>query len=96
VNELMPRIADEDSNRLSFRIKPGDKAVILRATELVGSNITDFVVRTVLEEARKIITRNERIVLSERDSLRVLEALENPLAANDKLIEAVEALPVDP
>ncbi|RWE79234.1 MAG: DUF1778 domain-containing protein, partial [Mesorhizobium sp.] len=85
----MPRSAVPDSQRMSFRIKPADKAVILRATQLAGAaGITDFVLRTVLDASREIIERNDRIVLSERDGLRVLEALENPPAPNEKLIGA--------
>ncbi len=82
--------------RMSFRIKPADKAVILRATQLAGaSGITDFVLRTVLEASREIIQRNHRIVLSERDGLRVLEALETPPAPNERLVAAAKALPAD-
>lgn len=92
----MPRPAVSDSQRMSFRIKPADKAVILRATQLAGAaGITDFVLRTVLDASREIIERNDRIVLSERDGLRVLEALENPPAPNEKLIAAARALPAD-
>lgn len=92
----MPRAAVSDNERLSFRIKPADKATILRATEIAGAaGITDFVMRTVLEASRDIIQRNDRIVLSERDGLRVLEALENPPAPNEKLIAAAKALPAD-
>ncbi len=85
----MPRAAVSDSQRMSFRIKPADKAMILRATEIAGAaGITDFVLRTVLEASRDIIERNDRIVLSERDTLKVLEALENPPAPNEKMIAA--------
>lgn len=92
----MPRSAVSDNERMSFRIKPADKAMILRATQLAGAaGITDFVLRTVLDASREIIQRNERIVLSERDGLRVLEALENPPPPNEKLIAAAKALPAD-
>ncbi|TIU41520.1 MAG: DUF1778 domain-containing protein, partial [Mesorhizobium sp.] len=50
----MPRSAVSDSQRMSFRIKPADKAVILRATQLAGAaGITDFVLRTVLDASRE-------------------------------------------
>lgn len=92
----MPRAAVSDSQRMSFRIKPADKAMILRATEIAGAaGITDFVLRTVLEASRDIIERNDHIVLSERDTLKVLEALENPPAPNEKMIAAARALPAD-
>lgn len=92
----MPRAAVSDNERLSLRIKPADKAAILRATEITGAaGITDFVLRTVLEASRDIIERNDRIVLSDRDARKVLEALENPPAPNERLIAAAKALPAD-
>lgn len=72
-----------------------DKAVILRATQLAGaSGITDFVLRTVLDASREIIARNDKIHLSERDSLRVLEAIEPP-TPNARLIVAAKARPAN-
>ena len=41
--------------------------------------------------AQEAIERTEHIVLSERDSLRVFELLENPPQANTKLIATVKA-----
>ncbi len=46
-----------------------------------------------LEAARKVIEQAERVVLSERDSLRVLEALENPPEPNARLQAAARRLP---
>jgi uncharacterized protein (DUF1778 family) len=40
--------------------------------------VTSFIMRTVLPAAREVMDRAERIVLSERDTVRVLELLENP------------------
>ena len=69
---------------------------LIGVAEIAGAaGITDFVLRTVLEASRDIIERNDRIVLSERDALRVLEALENPPAPNEKMIAAARALPAD-
>ena len=41
-------------------------------------DVTSFIMRTVLPAAREVMDRAERIVLSERDTVRVLELLENP------------------
>jgi len=38
----------------------------------------------------------EQVALSERDTLRVLDALENPPAPNAKLLAAAHALPIQP
>jgi uncharacterized protein (DUF1778 family) len=43
-----------------------------------------------------VIEEAEHVRLSERDSLRVLDVLENPPAPNAKLLAAAEALPQRP
>lgn len=89
----MPRPAVEESSRMSIRIDPKDKAMILRAARYRKTDLTSFVVSNSLETAKAIIAEEESIALSERDSLRVLDALENPPAPNAKLSAAARALP---
>ena len=55
--------------------------------------MTEFIIRTALREAKSVIEEHERLKLSKRDSLRVLEILEHPPAANAKLRKAASALP---
>jgi len=66
---------------------------MMRAAALEHTNLTSFILNTALEAAQSAIDRFERINLSERDSLRVLELLESPPAPNDKLKAAARALP---
>ena len=89
----MPRSTVEDNSRMSVRIQPKDKALLLRAVALEDTDLTDFVVRTAVKAAREVIEQNERVYLSKQDSLRVLELLENPPAPNAKLLAAASALP---
>jgi len=65
----------------------------MRAVALEHTDMTDFILRHALEAARKVIEQAERVVLSERDSLRVLEALENPPEPNARLQAAARRLP---
>lgn len=44
--------------------------------------------RSALPEARKIVDRAERIVLSERDTARILKLLENPPKPTPALLAA--------
>lgn len=92
----MPRSARNENSRLALRIRPADKAVLLRAVALEGTDLTDFVLRTALREAQAVIEEHERVKLSKRDSLRVLELLENPPAPNAKLRKAARAMPERP
>lgn len=92
----MPRTAVEDNKRLALRIRPRDKATILRGSVLADTDMTDFIVKTAVRAAQELIDKSEKVSLSARDSLRVLDLLEHPPAANDRLRAAAKALPALP
>jgi uncharacterized protein (DUF1778 family) len=58
--------------------------------------LTGFVVENALRAAKDVIEEAERVQLSKRDSLRVLDLLENPPAPNAKLLAAAKVLPRRP
>jgi uncharacterized protein (DUF1778 family) len=89
----MPRAAVENNSRVALRILPADKARLMRASALAHTDLTDFILRNVLRAADAVIEQAERVVLSERDSLRVLELLEHPPIPNARLVAAARALP---
>jgi uncharacterized protein (DUF1778 family) len=89
----MPRRAVEDNSRMSLRVRPEDKALLLRAVALNNTDLTDFVLRHALRAARAVIEEADHVQLSGRDSLRVLSLLENPPAPTAKLLAAARALP---
>jgi len=89
----MPRAAVKDNSRMSLRIRPTDKALLMRAVSYTHTDLTDFVLKNALQAARDVIAKAEQVSLSERDSLRVLDVLENPPAPNAKLLAAAHALP---
>lgn len=89
----MPRIAVEDNSRMSLRISPDEKELLLRAVALKHTHLTDFVIRHALRAAKAVIEEADHVQLSGRDSLRVLDVLENPPAPNAKLRAAARALP---
>lgn len=89
----MPQVLVEKNRRMSLRIPAEEKALLMRAAALQQMNLTEFVVRTSVEAARAAIERTERLLLSERDSLCVLDLLENPPAPNAKLLAAAATLP---
>jgi uncharacterized protein (DUF1778 family) len=89
----MPRLAIEDNSRMSLRIRPEEKALLLRAVALDQTDLTDFVIRNALRAARAVIAKADRQPITERDILRVLDLLENPPAPNATLRAAARALP---
>jgi uncharacterized protein (DUF1778 family) len=70
--------AVSETGRIELRIDPADKAVLARAAALEHTDVTGFILRNILPAAREVIERSERLVLSERDSVRVLELLHLP------------------
>jgi len=89
----MPRAAVEDNSRLSLRIPAEHKALLLRAVTLQRTDLTEFVLQHALRAATEVIEQSERLRLSERDSARVLELLEQPPEPNARLLAAARALP---
>lgn len=88
----MPRLAVEDNLRMAVRIPAEEKELLVRAAAMEGTDLTGFVRRHSLKAACEVIQAAERVKLSGRDSLRVLEVLENPPAPNAKLVAAAKAL----
>jgi uncharacterized protein (DUF1778 family) len=89
----MPRLPVEDNNRVALRIRPEDKAKILRAVALERTDLTTFILDNALRAADSVIEKAEQLTLSERDSLRVLDLLENVPTPNDRLLRAARSLP---
>jgi uncharacterized protein (DUF1778 family) len=89
----MPRVAVDDNKRMQLRVRPEQKATLMRAAALRNTDLTDFIVQLALREAKTVIEEAERISLSERDSLLVLHLLENPPAPNAKLRATIAAMP---
>jgi uncharacterized protein (DUF1778 family) len=86
----MPRALTE-SGRIELRIKPEEKALLSRAAALQRQDLTGFILRTVLPAAESIVEKSERLQLSERDSLRVLDLLEKPPKPPARLVRAARA-----
>ena len=86
----MPR-ALTDNGRVELRLRPEDKATLTRAASIKRLDLTGYILGAVLPKAEADIAEAERLTLSERDSLRVLDLLENPPSANDRLIRAARA-----
>jgi len=64
--------------RIELRATKEEKRLLAAAAAYERLDVTGFIMRAVLPAAREVVDRAERIVLSERDSARVLELLENP------------------
>ncbi len=76
--------------RFDTRLPIEQKKLFEKAAQLGGyRNLTDFVVMTVQEKAKKIIAEKERIIASERDSKIFFDAIFNSTEPNNDLKKAV-------
>ena len=89
----MPEAAVDDNKRMNLRLSPEAKAKLVRAAALRNTDLTNFVTQAALREAEEIIEAAERIKLSERDSRRVLDLLDNPPTPNARLRAAMAVTP---
>jgi uncharacterized protein (DUF1778 family) len=71
--------------RLEARVKPREKSLLVKAAELEGRSITDFVVARAVEDAKRVIREHELIVLTEKDQRTFVDALLNPSRPNEQL-----------
>ena len=84
----MPASAAPREERIELRATREEKRLLTAAAAHERLDMTSFIMRNALPAARHAVDRAERIVLSERDSERVLALLENPPEPTPALMEA--------
>jgi uncharacterized protein (DUF1778 family) len=84
----MPTTTAARDDRIELRATKEEKRLLATAAAHERLDVTSFIMRTVLPAAREVVDRAERIVLSERDTVRVLELLENPPEPTPALLAA--------
>jgi uncharacterized protein (DUF1778 family) len=74
--------------RIELRATSEEKRILAAAAAYERLDVTGFIMRNVLPTAREVVERAERIVLSERDTVRILALLENPPEPGPALMAA--------
>lgn len=77
------------AERLEARVTAEQKGLIERAAALQGRSVTDFVLTSVQDAARRAIEKHSRLALSVRDSETFVDALLKPKPVNDRLHDTV-------
>ena len=77
------------AQRLEARVTAEQKHLIERAAALQGRTVTDFVLTSVQDAARRAIEEHRQLQLSVRDSEAFVDALLNPKPINDRLRETI-------
>ena len=77
--------------RFDTRLPKEQKVFFERAAQLGGyRNLTEFVVITVQEKAKEIISESERVIASKKDSKIFFDAISNSKLPNEALSEATK------
>jgi uncharacterized protein (DUF1778 family) len=77
------------AQRLETRVTAEQKTLIEHAAALQGRTVTDFVLTSVQDAARRTIEQHQQLELSVRDSQAFVDALLNPKPVNDRLRDTV-------
>ncbi|MFA6970659.1 MAG: DUF1778 domain-containing protein [Gallionella sp.] len=78
----------QTGKRLTIRITDHVQETLQMAADIVGATMNQFVVQAALEKAEKVIGSESTLVLSRRESLRLLELIDNPPPRNEKYLQA--------
>jgi uncharacterized protein (DUF1778 family) len=66
------------TTRIDLRVDAHRKSVILRAAEMLGMNITQFIMERVFPDAERIVAENNRTRLSKEDWEKFCARLDEP------------------
>lgn len=80
----------EKMDRIDLRVTRDQKEVLARAAALSGLSMSSFLVAKALNEAKKIVSKSESIVLSNRDRDMFYALLKNPPKANKNLVRLMK------
>jgi uncharacterized protein (DUF1778 family) len=89
---MQPRSTTRD-DRIELRASREQKRILAAAAAYERIDLTSFVMRTTLPAAEEIVARHERIALTARDSVRVLDLLEHPPKPSAALRAAAKRRP---
>lgn len=78
------------SERLEARVSNQQKQLFIRAAELQGLSLTDFVLSAISDAANQVVSEHEIIRLTRRDQIAFAEALLAPPQALPRLQSAVD------
>lgn len=79
----------EKTARLEARITEQQKALFMRAAELTGRSLTDFVVASAQESAARTLREHDTLMLRSLDRKAFVEALLQPPVPTARLRKAV-------
>lgn len=86
----MPATHANESARINLRTSTEAKALIERAAALMGTTVSSFMLQNAYEAARRIVTENNTLLMTERDFDAFTTSIENPPEPNAALRKLLE------
>jgi uncharacterized protein (DUF1778 family) len=82
----MSSVANKMEERIQIRASDEEKSLLRLACEIAGfRNLTNFIMKTMINESRRVLREHGSRTLSARDSEMVIKSLMNPPKPNEKL-----------
>ncbi|WP_020558709.1 DUF1778 domain-containing protein [Thiofilum flexile] len=77
--------------RITARVDDETQGLLAKAAFLSGmTSINSFVLNAAIEKAKQIIEREQMLMLSKRDAMRLVEALDAPPKVHPRLQQAAQ------
>jgi uncharacterized protein (DUF1778 family) len=76
-----------DTARINLRTSPEAKLMIERAAALMGTTVSSFMLQHAYEAARRVVSDNDTLLLSQQAFETFVSACETPQEPNDALRE---------
>jgi uncharacterized protein (DUF1778 family) len=77
-----------DKTRIDFRPTPGQKALFEQAAALEGQTLTEFLIRSAEERARRVLDHHEVMQLRREDATRFVSLLIDAPSPTERLRDA--------
>lgn len=74
--------------RLTIHVAGQEHERLQMAAHISATSLREFVVQAALEKAERIIAAESSLVLTRRESLRLLALIENPPPRNERFLQA--------
>ena len=81
----------KEKERVSARIPIHAYQILIRAAEISGATLNQFLVQAAIEKAQMIIEKDQTVNLSIKSANIFFNAIENPPKPSEKLKEAMRA-----
>jgi uncharacterized protein (DUF1778 family) len=78
-------VRKRDRTRIDFRPKPGQKELFEQAAALEGQTLTEFLIRSAEERAKRVLDHHEAMRLRGESSARFVSLLVNAPSPTERL-----------